>query len=107
MDSLVDFSPRIDKCKIVSVNEMFENEVEKTEGGDERTGDGEHDDHGKDEHHPGVLLPKPEFIPEVENWGKCSFIFCHLMAFLMLGVSALLREIQIWIRYQKSSGNLF
>ena len=39
--------------------------------------------------------------------GKFGFDFKHLMAFLMLGVSALLREMQIWIRYQNSSGNLF
>ena len=89
------------------VDEVLEDEVETAKGGDEGAGDGEHDDHGKDEHHPGVLLPKPEFIPEVKNWGKFSLILCHLMAFRMLGVSALLREKQIWMRYQKSSGNLF
>ena len=40
-------------------------------------------------------------------YGKFSFYLWHLMAFLMLGVSALLREMQIWMRYQKSSGNLY
>ena len=106
MDFLVDLAACVNKSKIMPVDEVLEDEVETTKGGDEGAGNGEHDDHSKDKHHPGILLPKAEFIPEIKNRVKFILILCHLMAFLMLGVSALLREMQIWMRYQKSSGNL-
>ena len=67
MDFLVDLASCINKGKIMPINEVLEDEVETSEGGDEGAGDGEHDDHGKDEHHPGILLTKPELIPEVKN----------------------------------------
>lgn len=67
MDFLVDLASCINKSKIMPVDEVLEDEVETSKGGDEGTGDGEHDDHGKDEHHPGILLSEPEFIPEVNN----------------------------------------
>ena len=67
MDFLVDLASCVNKSKIMPVDEVLEDEVETTKGGDEGAGDGEHDDHGKDEHHPGVLLSEPEFIPEVKN----------------------------------------
>ena len=67
VDFLVDLASFVNKSKIMPVDEVLEDEVETAKGGDEGAGDGEHDDHGKDEHHPGVLLPKPEFIPEVKN----------------------------------------
>ena len=34
MNFLIDFTPCIDKCQIVSVHEMFEDEVKKTKRGD-------------------------------------------------------------------------
>ena len=67
MDFLVDLASCINKSKIMPVNEVLEDEVETSKGGDEGAGNGEHDDHGKDEHHPGILLSKPEFIPLVKN----------------------------------------
>ena len=64
MNLLVYFASCINKSKIVTINQMFEDEIETTKGSDKRTGDGEHDNHGKDEHHPGILLPKSELIDD-------------------------------------------
>ena len=47
------------------IHKVFQNEVEAAEGCDERTGDGEDDDHGKYQHHPGVMLSEPELQPDV------------------------------------------
>ena len=41
---------------------MFEDEVEAAKWSDERARDGEHDHHGKDQHHPCILLTKSEFV---------------------------------------------
>jgi hypothetical protein len=38
-------------------------EVERAEGRDERTRDGEHDGHAEEEHHARVLLAEPELVP--------------------------------------------
>ena len=62
MNFLVDLTPGVNKGKIVTIYEMFEDEVETAKWSDERTGDGEHDHHGKDQHHPGILLTKAELI---------------------------------------------
>ena len=62
MDLLVYFASCINKSKIVTVHEMFEDEIETTKGSDKRTGNREHDNHGKDEHHPCILLSKSELI---------------------------------------------
>ena len=65
VDFLVDLAPFVDKSEIVPIHKVLEDEVEAAEGGDEGAGDGEHDDHRKDQHHPRVLLSKSEFIPNV------------------------------------------
>merc|ERR1719494_1443457 len=49
---------------VLPIHKVLEDEVEAAEGGDEGAGDGEHDDHRKDQHHPRVLLSKSEFIPD-------------------------------------------
>ena len=59
---LVDLAARVHEGEVVPVHEVLEHEVEEAEGCDEGTGHGEHDDHGEDEHHPGVLLPEPELV---------------------------------------------
>ena len=59
---LVDLAARVHEGEVVPVHEVLEHEVEEAEGCDEGAGHGEHDDHGEDEHHPGVLLPKPELV---------------------------------------------
>ena len=59
---LVDPAPSVDEGEVVSVHQVLEDEVEETEGCDEGTGEGEHDHHGEDQHHPGVLLPEPELV---------------------------------------------
>ena len=68
VDFLVDLAPFVDKSEIVAIHKVLEDEVEAAEGGDEGAGDGEHDDHRKDQHHPCVLLSKSEFIPNVRQW---------------------------------------
>ena len=68
MDFLVDLAPFVDESKIVAIHKVLEDEVEAAEGGDEGAGDGEHDDHRKDQHHPCVLLSKSEFIPGVQQF---------------------------------------
>ena len=65
MDFLVDLAPFVDESEIVAIHKVLEDEVEAAKGGDEGAGDGEHDDHRKDQHHPRVLLSKSEFIPNV------------------------------------------
>ena len=67
VDFLVDLAPFVDKSEIVPIHKVLEDEVEAAEGGDEGAGDGEHDDHRKDQHHPCVLLSKSEFIPNVRQ----------------------------------------
>ena len=67
MDFPVDLAWCVHKSKIVPVDHVLEDEVETSKGSDEGAGDGEHDDHGEDEHHPGILLAKPELIPELKN----------------------------------------
>ena len=49
---------------------MFQNEVETTKWSDEGTGDGEHDHHGEDEQHPGIMLSKAEleFDRSSDGW---------------------------------------
>ena len=42
------------------IYEVFEYEVEASEGSDERAGDGEHHHHREDQQHPGVVLSKPD-----------------------------------------------
>ena len=68
VDLLVDLAPFVDKSEIVPIHKVLEDEVEAAKGGDEGAGDGEHDDHRKDQHHPCVLLSKSEFIPGVEQF---------------------------------------
>ena len=67
MDFLVDLASFVDKSEIVPIHKVLEDEVEAAEGGDEGAGDGEHDDHCEDQHHPRVLLSKSEFIPKVRQ----------------------------------------
>ena len=64
MNFLVDAAPGVDKSKIMTIYEMFEDEVETAKWSDERTGDGEHDHHRKDQHHPCILLTKSKFIDD-------------------------------------------
>ena len=51
--------------EIVFIYKVFQYEVETAEWRDERTGDGENDDHGKYQHHPGIMLAKPELQSDV------------------------------------------
>jgi hypothetical protein len=41
---------------------MLEDKIEAAEGSDERAGYAVHHHHGEEQHHPGVLLPKPELV---------------------------------------------
>ena len=41
---------------------MLEDEVEAAEGRDEGAGDAVHHHHGEEQHHPRVLLTKPELV---------------------------------------------
>ena len=51
------------------VHKVFQYEVETTKWGDEWTGDGEDDDHGKYQHHPGVVLSEPELQADISPDG--------------------------------------
>ena len=65
VDVLVDLGSLVGEVDVVSVHCVLDEEVGEAEGGDEGAGDGEHDHHRKDQHHPCVLLSKSEFIPNV------------------------------------------
>ena len=82
MNFFIDPTPRINKGKIMAIHKMFEDEVETAKWSDKRTGDGEHDHHGKDQHHPCILLTKAN-----------SYLI--VIAFRIAGVSALLLDMQI------------
>ena len=58
MNTLVDLARSIDKCEVVLVHEMLEDKINKSKGSDEGTGDAVHDNHGKKEQHPRILLTK-------------------------------------------------
>ena len=47
------------------IYKVFQYEVEAAKGRDERTRYGEDDDHGKYQHHPGVVLSEPELQSDV------------------------------------------
>ena len=51
--------------QIMFIYKVFQYEVEAAKGRDERTRYGEDDDHGKYQHHPGVMLPEPELQSDV------------------------------------------
>ena len=48
----------------MSVDEVFGDEVERSEGRDERAGDWEHDGHAEQQHHTRVLHAESELVPD-------------------------------------------
>ena len=59
---------------IIFVDIVFQKEVQTAKWSDDGTRNGEDDDHGKDEHHPGVMFPEPELQPDrSSDGGNVSF----------------------------------
>ena len=49
---------------------MFQKEVKTSKWSYERARNGEYDDHGKDEHHSGVMFSKPKLQPDGPSDGR-------------------------------------
>ena len=60
----------MDFTQVVFIHKVFQYEVETAKGSDEWTRYREDDDHGKYQHHPGVMFSEPELQPDVppDGW---------------------------------------